>query len=59
MVVLVSSARAMVTANVLLNWLCFPPVNGRLGEAFGFLDDVIWCDAKALICSWSPPSPVL
>ena len=34
-------------AEGLLDRLCSLLANGRLGEAFGFLDDVRWCDVRA------------
>ena len=38
-----SVACALACAESLLDWMCFSPAIGRLGKAFGFLDDVSWC----------------
>jgi hypothetical protein len=48
MVVAISSAYALVHAKVLLDRLRFSPANGRLREAFDLLDDVRWCNVRAL-----------
>jgi hypothetical protein len=48
MVVAISSACALVRAKVLLDRLRFSPANGWLREAFDLLDDVRWCDVRAL-----------
>jgi hypothetical protein len=48
MVVAISSACALVRAKVLLDRLRFSPANGRLREALDLLDDVCWCDVRAL-----------
>jgi hypothetical protein len=41
--VAISVACVLACAESLLDWMCFSPAIGRLGKAFGYLDDVSWC----------------